>query len=63
MRIFKLSLKNEDGSLVSHEQLAERYGAENLQRINSALTDHLPDGELTPEQCVILLAAMKPETV
>jgi hypothetical protein len=62
MRIFKLSLKNKDGSLVSHEQLAELYGAENVQRFDSALVDRLPDGELTPEQGAILLAAVKPVT-
>ena len=62
MRIFKATMRNADGSLMTHEQLAERYGAENVRRVDSALVDHLPDGELTPEQGAILLAAVKPET-
>ncbi|MCO4875780.1 hypothetical protein VOI32_15615 [Paraburkholderia caribensis] len=57
MRIFKISLKNQDGSQVSYEQLAQQYGADKLKRIDPALTVDLPDGELTPEQAAVVIAA------
>jgi len=61
MKILKITLRNPDGSPVNHEQLVERYGAENVKRHDSALVESLPDGELTPEQVEVVLAAVKPQ--
>ncbi|BDC38932.1 hypothetical protein [Paraburkholderia terrae] len=57
MRIFKISLQNQDGSQVSYEQLVQQYGVDKVKRFDPALTVNLPVGELTPDQAAAVIAA------